>query len=329
MLILIDGSSILSTAFYGTVPAGYYQAKTPEEKARILPKLMQTPDGIYTNGTYSMCRTLLYLIESQQPTHIAVAWDISRNTFRRALYPAYKANRPETPPELKSQYQLMQGVLRSAGIKQFMHKYFEADDFLGSLASKFESEIPVYILTKDQDMLQLVTEKTYVWLNTGRSQELKKQYPQDSPDGTFEFTPELVKEVYGIHPNQVVDKKALAGDSGDNIPGIKGIGEKVTVPLLQEYGDLKAIFNAVKDETPFRETCKKLGIRAPIKKLRDGQEDAYLSKKLATIQHPVINIGLDDLKLDLNKESLSKKFTELDFVSLTTKLYYMSEKSAV
>lgn len=329
MLIIIDGSSLLSIAFYGTVPTGYHQAKTPEEKARILPELMQTSKGVYTNAVYSMCRTLLYLIEDQQPTHFAVAWDVGRNTFRKAIYPAYKANRPEKPEELKSQFILMQEVLRCAGVKQFMHRFFEADDFLGSLASKFESQIPVRVLTKDQDALQLVTEKTHVWLITSRAFELKKKYPQDSPDGSFEFSPDLVKEVYGITPEQIIEWKALAGDSSDNIPGIKGIGDKVAIPLLQEYGNLKAIFNAVKDETPFRGTCKRLGIRAPIKKLRDGQEDAFLSKKLATIHHPVINAELDDLILDVDKESLSKKLAELEFVSLVKKLYYMAEKSAV
>ncbi len=314
-LILIDGSSILSTGFYGTIPPGYHRAKTPEEKAKIMENALQSK-GEYTNAVYSFCRTLLNLIENQQPTHIAVAWDMGRNTFRRILYPQYKANRPETPAELRSQYRLTQKLLLDIGIKQFMHKAFEADDFLGSLSSKFESQIPTYILTKDQDALQLVTKKTRLWLITSKACE----DAQISPPGTLEFTPEIVQKVYGITTKQVIDKKALAGDTSDNIPGIRGIGDKIAVALLQEYGTLRKIFNAAEDATPFKETCKRLDIKVPLKKLRDGHEIALLSKRLATIVKPPVSVELEGLRLNINQEALYRSFKELDFISLIRKL---------
>jgi DNA polymerase-1 len=137
-LILIDGSSVLSSCFYGTVPKDYYK-----DREQSLSKLLKTPDGVFTNGVYAMTRALVKIINQQQPSHLAVAWDVSRNTFRKALYPQYKATRKETPEELKSQYILMQDFLRAANILQFMDWHYEADDFLGSLAKRFENQIPV------------------------------------------------------------------------------------------------------------------------------------------------------------------------------------------
>jgi DNA polymerase-1 len=145
-LIIIDGRSILSTCFYATVPLEYIRAKNPEEKQFLLHRIMQTKSGIFTNGVYNMSKNLLKLIERQEPSHLAIAWDITRDTFRRKLYPEYKANRLETAPELKSQFILMQDILRSAGVAQFMDTDREADDFLGSLSKQFESEITCFHL---------------------------------------------------------------------------------------------------------------------------------------------------------------------------------------
>ncbi|MDD3040420.1 5'-3' exonuclease H3TH domain-containing protein [Bacteroides sp.] len=316
-LVIVDGSSILSSCFFATVPNEYYRAKSPEERQFILPRIMQH-NGVFTNGVFAMCRSLNKLVEKQKPTHLAVAWDISRNTFRRKLYPDYKANRDETVPELKSQYILMQDILRSAGIAQFMDENLEADDFLGSLSKIFESEIPIFLYTKDQDALQLVSDRTRLWLITSKSDDLKREFKQEGniPDGAFEFTPLLVKEIYGLYPSQIIDKKALEGDSSDNIPGVRGVGEKASVPLLQELGTVEAIFEALEDEISFKNLCKDLGIRSPIKALQGGKESAMLSKDLATIRCQDMNTTLHNLRLQVNQDALNQKFAELNFKSL-------------
>jgi len=320
-LLLIDGSSILNSCFFGTVPPEYFRAKTSEEKRFVLPSIMQTKTGIFTNGVYAMCKSLKNLIERCKPQYLAVAWDVTRDTFRRELYPDYKANRAETAPELKSQFAIMQDVLRAAGIKQFMDSNIEADDFIGSLSRQFESQTPVYIYTKDQDVLQLVSDRTRVWLITNKAEDLKRIYGKPEgfvPNGAFEFTPLLVKEVYGLNPEQIIDKKALEGDSSDNIPGVRGVGEKAAVPLLQKYGTVEGIYDALEDEKHFKDVCKDLGIRSPIKALTEGRELAYLSKTLATIKICSLPVSLEELKLQIDRYSLDAKFRELEFTSLVS-----------
>lgn len=320
-LLLIDGSSILTSCFFGTVPQEYYRAKTPEEKRFILPRIMQTKTGIFTNGVFAMCRSIKMLVENCMPTHMAVAWDVTRDTFRREIYPEYKANRAETAPELKSQFAIMQDILRAAGIKQFMDPNIEADDFLGSLSRQFESHTPVYIYTKDQDALQLVSDRTRVWLITSRSDDMKKIYGKPEgfvPNGAFEFSPLYVKEVYGLNPGQIIDKKALEGDVSDNIPGVRGVGEKAAVPLLQEFSTVEGIYEALEDEKHFKDVCKDLGVRAPIKALSEGREMAFLSKTLATIKTDSLPVTLADLQLRIDRYSLDTKFRELEFASLVS-----------
>lgn len=343
-LILFDGSSLLSTSFFGNVPKEYYSLKNDENREEALKKMkiMRTSTGLYTNAVYTMSKILLKVFAEQKPSHVAVAWDISRDTFRRDMYPEYKGQRDETKPELKSQFALMQRVLQAMGITQFMVNKYEADDILGTLVNKFETEIPVFIMTKDQDSLQLVSDYTRVWLITSKAKEMydsinplfKHEKNSGSPENTFEFTPLYVKEFYGISPEQIVDMKALEGDSSDNIPGVKGVGEKAVIPLLQEYGTVENLYSEIENLTPVEEKQLKefwknsLGIsRSPIayllKKGENGEksakESALLSKKLATIVRDIPelqNVKLDDLVFSLNEVGMKEIFRELEFKSL-------------
>ena len=163
-LLIIDGSSLLSTQFYGNLPPAVLMAKTVEEKEKYFPKIMQTSGGVYTNGVYGFLRYLLKILRQLKPTCLAVTWDLTRETFRRRMYPEYKANRTETIVPLRQQFALCQDLLRRIGIKQYMSVEYEADDFSGSLAAAFESEMPVTILTKDHDYLQLADDRTTIWL---------------------------------------------------------------------------------------------------------------------------------------------------------------------
>ena len=279
-LLIIDGSSLLSTSFYATATA-YLMAKTDEDKEKALTRLMKTSDGRYTNGVFPFMRTLLSLIKKNQPTHLAVVWDVSRQTFRQEIAGGtYKGTRKATPHPLKEQFISTQNLLQGI-VPQFLsgkddEEVYEADDFAGSLAKRFQSEIPVFLHTKDEDYLQLVDTNTRVWLGSSKADKMFEDLGLNRqefnvPDGFFEFTLSTLKDIKGLEPYQIVEYKALCGDTSDNIPGVKGVGEKAVIPLLQEYGTIEAIYETIenlnaKEEKELKKFFKEsLGIgRSPI-----------------------------------------------------------------
>lgn len=341
-LILIDGSSLLTTSFFGNVPREFYGLKTAADRDALLrKKSLQTSSGVFTNGVLPMTRILLNVLSAQKPTHFAVAWDVSRNTFRRRLYTDYKGHREEALPTLGQQYGTMQSLLGAMNIAQFWFDDYEADDIIGTLAKQFEVDMPVYILTKDQDALQLVTDRTRVWLMTAKAADMYKERgckakDLNVPDGVFEYTPVTFEEEYQLKPIQMIDKKALEGDSSDNIPGVKGVGEKAAVPLLQEFGTIENLYHFIEemsatDEAEFKALMKSLGIsRSPLSPLLKesdeelcGKAAASLSKALATIHTEIealSSIRDEDLCFRLNLEGAIEKFKELEFSSLLPKL---------
>ncbi|NEW08207.1 5'-3' exonuclease [Paenibacillus sp. SYP-B3998] len=326
-LLLIDGSSLLSTSFFGTLPFEYKTAKSEEDYARARKKIMQASEGVYTNGVYTMVRTLLNLIKNQKPSHIAVAWDLSRETFRRELYPQYKAQRGELNFELGMQFPMAQRVLEQMNIIQFVSSRYEADDLIGTLRSNLSNQIPVVILTKDQDALQLVNENVRHWYITNKAKEMYKEVninPKNLnlPTGVFEFTPELVEHFYGVNPLQIIDRKAIEGDVSDNIPGVSGIGEKTSVPLLKHFYSVENIYDFIEanSQEVVTDLIKSLSIkRSPLKKLIEHKELALLSKKLATIcceVEELSTVTLESLKLNINSVGKRQAFEELDFEQL-------------
>lgn len=279
-LLIIDGSSLLSTSFYATATA-YLMAKTDEDKEKALTRLMKTSDGRYTNGVFPFMRTLLSLIKKNEPTHLAVVWDVSRQTFRQEIAGGtYKGTRKATPHPLKEQFIATQNLLQGI-IPQFLSGkddeiIYEADDFAGSLAKRFQKEITVFLHTKDEDYLQLVDVNTRVWLGSSKADKMFEDLGLNRqefnvPDGFFEFTLSTLKDIKGLEPYQIVEYKALCGDTSDNIPGVKGVGEKAVIPLLQEYGNIESIYDTIenlssKEEKELKKFFKEsLGIgRSPI-----------------------------------------------------------------
>ncbi|MCR5685717.1 MAG: DNA polymerase I [Lachnospiraceae bacterium] len=338
MLLLIDGSSLLSTQYFGSLPMEVLTAKTDEERERYYNKIMHSSKGVYTNAVYGFWRTLLKILDTQHPSHIAVAWDLSRDTFRRRLYPEYKGNRSDTQLPLKEQFSTAQEMLKRAGVRQFMSREYEADDYCGTLSKLFEREIPVRIMTKDNDYLQLVSDRTNLWMihsTAKKTDELYKKYhlaKDDSvPERCFPLNPERVKAEFGVEPASIADLKALQGDSSDNIKGVPGVGPAGAVALIAHYGSIEALYDAMEglDETALKKLAsdwKEIGItRSPISKLLKtddnelvGKEAAFLSKKLATIKRDIDlgDLKLDDLKTGLDAEELRKCFDELDIKSL-------------
>ena len=343
-LLIIDGSSLLSTQFYGNLPREILFAKTQEEKEKYYYKIMQNSKGVYTNAVYGFFRTLLRIIKEQKPSHLVVTWDISRDTFRRKLYPEYKAQRSETMLPLKEQFELCQKALASVGVCQLMDENYEADDFSGTVAALFEQEIPVRILTKDNDYLQLITEHTHLWLmhsTAKKTEELFAKYKLNPkavkcPERTFEFTPELVKKEFGISPLSVPDLKALQGDSSDNIKGVPGVGEKAAAALIAAYETIENLYDTIRDadETEKKEINlywkQELGLsRSPmaylLKEAEDelvGERAAVLSKQLATIKRdvPLEKKTLSEYAVQFDIDTAKKLFHELEFKSLLSEL---------
>jgi 5'-3' exonuclease len=334
-LLLIDGSALLSCSFFGNLPKEYKFAKTDEEKEKYLDKVRHSPDGDFTNGVFTMMSSMLKVIKKQKPTHLAVAWDLTKEfTFRKKLYPDYKGHRKDLRPELGNQFPLAQKVLKEMGIEEFVFEEYEADDIIGTLTRRFEDDIRVTIWTKDQDSLQLIDENVRVWLITSKCSDMYAQFginikELNIPTGVFEFTSFYIEHFYGVSPIQIIDRKAIEGDASDNIPGIKGVGEKSVVPLLQEFKTVEGIYDFIENssEKDIKEMFKTLGIsRSPLSKLIEesdtklaGKKASLLCKKLATIKcdiEELNDVTLDSLRLEINEEGMRSIFTKLGFMSL-------------
>ena len=296
--LIIDGNSIMNRAFYG-VP---YRS-------------MSIPGGIYTNAIYGFLNTYLLVNDMIKPDYIAVSFDLKAKTFRHEMYEEYKGQRKGMPEELKCQMPIIKEVLCAMNIKILEKETYEADDILGTVSKTNEKKgIHTYILTGDRDSFQLISDSTTVVMpkTTGG----KTEY--------LMYDPKLLKENYNIEPWQIIDVKALMGDSSDNIPGVKGIGEKTAYTLIDKYSSLDNIYENIDSLDASEKTREKLV---------NDKEMAYLSYKLATIFREVpIEIDYDLCKIkDINKEELYKIFKRLNFSKLMSRFDFsgVDEKNIV
>ena len=270
-LAIIDGSSLLYRAFYA------------------LPPTMTSPDGVPTNAVYGFLRMLLSLYRELDPAYVAVTFDKDRQTFRMEMYDGYKATRKPAPAELVPQFDLILEVMHVMGVAVYSLSGYEGDDVLGTLSARYEKELPVAIVTGDRDALQLASDRTTVYLT------------QKGISSMSEMTPKAVEEKYGITPSQVIDMKALMGDTADNIPGVPGIGEKTALKLLTQYKTLDNLYAHV-DEIK----------GAQGKKLAAGKDMAYLSYKLAAIKRDVpMETTLEEMAQPVHISEMKELFSRL------------------
>ena len=304
MFLVIDMSAILSTMYYGTIPHELLKEKDPDKQEQYYSKIMQTSSGVYTNAIYGSLRMLLKIVREKKPDYIAAVLDRSRkDTFRKELYADYKSNRGNTPEPLKQQFAIMEDLLTAIGIPVFANKQYEADDYAGSIIRTFENKEKMIFLTKDHDYMQLINKNVHGWYLQSSQEKvhelidkyysiLNRSYEAFGfPDRIFEFTSSCVKGEEGVMPDQITDLKGLVGDKSDNIPGAKGIGPKVAIPLLNHYGHIEDIYQAIDscqtedDEKALVTLWKSLGVtRSPLKKFKDARDNVLLSKELATIK---------------------------------------------
>jgi DNA polymerase-1 len=281
-LVLIDGHSLAFRAFHA------------------LPLSLTAPGGELTNAVFGFTSMLLNTLREQQPEYVAVAFDVGK-TFRHEMYPEYKGHRERMPDELMTQIERIKQVVEALNIPIFTRDGFEADDVLATLALQAEGEgVASIIVTGDRDILQVVNDDITV-LTSGR------QFSD-----TIMYTPELVEEKYGLRPDQLVDLKALVGDKSDNIPGVRGVGDKGATNLLQKYGSLEDIYGHLDEVTPDRTR----------KALAEGEADALMSQRLGRIITDV-PIQLDLVAChtrDYDRSKVIDLFQELAFRSLVDRL---------
>lgn len=271
--------ALLFRAFYATAMSNYF---------------MVNSKGVPTNGIYGFVKHLFTAINHYKPSHVICCWDMGSSTFRNELFPEYKANRGEPPVELIPQFDLVKEVTESLDIPNVGLAGYEADDCMGTLAEHYRDQGEVIILTGDQDILQLLKENISVSI-------LKKGY------GNYALYQETsFLEEKGITPEQMIDLKALMGDSSDNYPGVKGIGEKTALKLLQAHESIEGILENLPSLT-----------KGQRNKIEQDLEMLHLSRKLARIHCEVdVTCSLDDAVLGINEEKMKAKFDELEFRKL-------------
>ncbi|MGQ7506666.1 DNA polymerase I [Streptococcus suis] len=287
-LLLIDGSSVAFRAFF----ALYNQIDR-----------FKSPTGLHTNAIYGFNLMLDHMMKRIEPTHILVAFDAGKTTFRTEMYADYKAGRAKTPDEFCEQFPFIRQMLDAMGVKHYELDQYEADDIIGTLDKMAErTEIPfdVTIVSGDKDLIQLTDENTVVEISKKGVAEFE------------EFTPAYLMEKMGITPTQFIDLKALMGDKSDNIPGVTKIGEKTGLKLLTEFGSLDGIYENI-------DSMKASKMK---ENLIADKEKAFLSRTLATIdtQAP-IEIGLDDIVYQGPKlEELGQFYDDMGFKQLRAQL---------
>lgn len=289
-LVLIDGNSIAYRAFFA------------------LP-LLHNEKGIHTNAIYGFTMMLMKIIEEEKPTHMLVAFDAGKTTFRHELYTEYKGGRQKTPPELSEQFPFLRELLDAYNIRTYELENYEADDIIGTLATQAEKEgFRVVIISGDRDLTQLTSDRIHVHVTKKGITDMER------------YTPQHVHEKYGLTPAQIVDLKGLMGDASDHIPGVPGIGEKTALKLLKEYGTVENVLASIEHLSG-----KKLK-----ENLQTYREQALLSKQLATIHRDVpLTLSLDELAWEsYDSERVAALFQELGFISLMDKIGQPSHEKA-
>ncbi|MFF2755167.1 DNA polymerase I [Psychrobacillus sp. NPDC058041] len=287
-ILLLDGNSLAYRAFFA------------------LP-LLTNDHGIHTNAVYGFTLMLQKIMEEENPTHMLVAFDAGKTTFRHSTFGEYKGGRQKTPPELSEQFPYVRKLIDAYGIKRYELDMYEADDIIGTLCKQAEnSGQQVIVVSGDKDLTQLATDNTTVYITRKGITDIEK------------YTPSHVQEKYGLTPLQIIDMKGLMGDASDNIPGVPGVGEKTAIKLLKEHGSVENLYQAL-------DTVSGAKLK---EKLTANEEQAKMSKILATIEtNAPIEVAVDDLKyMGPNMDEVTSIWKELSFKTLLGKSEYVSEE---
>ncbi|MCR2804299.1 DNA polymerase I [Paenibacillus soyae] len=287
--MLIDGNSVAYRAFFALPP-------------------LTNSSGLHTNAIYGFTTMLLKLLEEHKPTHVLVAFDAGKVTFRHEGYSEYKGGRQKTPPELSEQFPVLKELISSFGIAQFELSGYEADDIIGTLTKQADEKgVEAVVVSGDKDMLQLTSERVTVAVTKKGVSELDV------------YTPEIFREKYGLEPRQHIDLKGLMGDTSDNIPGVPGVGEKTALKLLHEFSSVENVLdNLDKLKGKLKEN------------IEANRDNALMSKKLATIFREVpLERETEEIRYNgYEADKLGEAFRKLEFKSLMDKLELSADSGA-
>lgn len=248
-ILLIDGMALLFRHFYAT---------------NLHKQFMRNSSGTPTNGIQGFVRHVFSAINDIQPTHVAVCWDMGKSTFRNDMFDGYKQNRPAPPEELIPQFDYVKEVSNQFGFVNIGVQNYEADDVIGTLAHQYSDENQVYVVTGDKDILQCINPNVEIWL-TKKGFSIYNRYTLDR-----------FQSEYGLNPLQLIDVKAFMGDSADGYSGVKGIGEKTAIKLIQNYGSVESVVDAIDELTPGQQN-----------KINNDMQNLKVSKSLAKIHTEV------------------------------------------
>ena len=282
-LLLIDGHSLAFRAFYALSPDSF-----------------KTSAGQHTNAVHGFISMMLNILQAEQPTHMAVAFDLSRSSFRTDEYPAYKGTRGETPPEFNGQTELLTEALTAMNIVTITKVNYEADDVIATLSKMGDDAgYEVFIVSGDRDTFQLISENTTIL------------YPVKGVMNLARMNDEAVYARYGVHANQYSDLAALVGETSDNLPGIPGVGPKTAAKWLQEHHSLEAILEAADS------IGGKVG-----ESLREHKQEAVRNRRLNRLVRDLeLPVSLDELKIEgVNQAEVRRVFTNLQFRTLTERV---------
>lgn len=282
-LLIIDGNSIMNRAFYGIMSS----------------KMLTTPEGMYTNAIYGFLAILFKELEDLKPEYIAVAFDLKAPTHRHKMFDGYKATRHGMPEELAEQMPVIKEILRNMNITIIEKEGFEADDILGTMSKNAEDVgINTTILSGDRDTFQLASDRITIRIPRTKAGKTEED----------DYDKEKIKETYGVEPKQLIQVKGLMGDTSDNIPGVPGVGEKTALKLIQEYGSINKLYEALESGNSTVKGALK-------EKLTNNKELAYMSETLGRILLDApLDITIDELKIQpWDNEKVTKKFKELRF----------------
>lgn len=274
--MLVDGMALLFRGYYATSYRGNF---------------MKTAEGMPTNGVYQFLRYFLNAIETFQPSHVICCWDMGAKTFRNDIYKDYKANRSAPPEELVPQFDLVKEVVSLFDVPNIGLKNYEADDCIGTLAKQYRTEYDVLILTGDRDILQLVHDSVQVAI-------MKKG------QGNYDiYHKDNFYDKVGLYPHQIIDAKGLMGDSADNYPGVKGIGEKTAIKLLNEYKTIDNLLNHFADLSTSMQ-----------KRIKTDIDMLHLSRQLAEIQCDLpLTCDISHAEWTYDRTKVASAFEKLNF----------------
>lgn len=280
-IVLVDGNSLAYRAFFA------------------LP-LLTNDQGIHTNATYGFTMMLQKIVEDENPSHVLIAWDAGKTTFRHATFKDYKGGRQKTPPELSEQFAYIRKLVDAYNIKQYELDQYEADDIIGTLSKQAEQQdFEVVVISGDKDLTQLASDQTTVQITRKGITDLES------------YTPAHVQEKYGLTPLQIIDMKGFMGDASDNIPGVPGVGEKTAIKLLVAHASVEGVYENI-------DSMKASKMK---EKLIENEELAHISKQLATIEREApITIAVDELTYaGPNWEEVHALWQQLQFKTLLEK----------